>query len=225
MDNDTLIGSTETGAILSPDGAYRYALWRRWQPRPQPACLFIGLNPSTADAMTDDQTIRRCRTLADTWGYGAILMGNLYAFRARQPADMHAAADPVGPDCDRWLAELAGTAALTVACWGSDPGPQPGRRRHLLLSVLPRLYVLGFTKDGAPRHPSRMPNIPAPLPWRETWTDPDMPCADCAHQFRHHHGEHGPCLHKAASQAASQRGKLLDGTVCPCNRFHRPIAA
>lgn len=37
----------ESWAVFSPERLYRYELWRRWGPGK--VCVFIGLNPSTAD--------------------------------------------------------------------------------------------------------------------------------------------------------------------------------
>ena len=67
-------------AILSEDRKYRYILSRTWD-ETKPTVLFIGLNPSTADEKTDDPTIRKCINYAKCWGYGKILMANLFAFR------------------------------------------------------------------------------------------------------------------------------------------------
>lgn len=68
-------------AILSEDRKYRYILSRTWD-ETKPTVLFIGLNPSTADEKTDDPTIRKCINYAKCWGYGKILMANLFAFRS-----------------------------------------------------------------------------------------------------------------------------------------------
>lgn len=65
-------------AVLSPDGVYRYELRRSWNPRP--ACGWIMLNPSRADATDDDPTVRRCLGFASAWGYGSLLIHNLYVF-------------------------------------------------------------------------------------------------------------------------------------------------
>ena len=67
-------------AILSEDRKYCYILSRTWD-ETKPTVLFIGLNPSTADEKTDDPTIRKCINYAKCWGYGKILMANLFAFR------------------------------------------------------------------------------------------------------------------------------------------------
>lgn len=94
---------------FSEDRAFRYTLWREWDVDSLTGCAddlphghqfaqFIGLNPSTADETRDDPTIRRCIGFAKLWGYGALCMTNLFAFRATKPRDMRQAADPIGPE-------------------------------------------------------------------------------------------------------------------------------
>ena len=68
-------------ATFSSCKKYRYSLFRIWD-EDKPLVLFIGLNPSTADEKEDDPTIRRCINFAKQWGYGGLIMGNLFAFRA-----------------------------------------------------------------------------------------------------------------------------------------------
>ncbi|MEK6791851.1 MAG: DUF1643 domain-containing protein, partial [Deltaproteobacteria bacterium] len=77
----------EDNAVMSVCRLYRYALWRTWD-ESQDKVMFIGLNPSTADATNDDRTISRCRSYAEQWRYGGIIMGNLFAFRTSSPAEM-----------------------------------------------------------------------------------------------------------------------------------------
>src|SRR5689334_10316767 len=72
---------TITGAIFDSTGMYRYSLWREWS-TDSPPVTFIMLNPSTADDWKDDSTIRRCIGFARTWGFGALEVVNLFAYRA-----------------------------------------------------------------------------------------------------------------------------------------------
>ena len=53
-----------------------------------PLILFIGLNPSTADETKNDPTIRRCINFAKDWGYGGVMIANLFAFRSTSPEIM-----------------------------------------------------------------------------------------------------------------------------------------
>ena len=45
-------------AVISDCGLYRYKLSRHWEQGLQ-RLVFIGLNPSTADAIEDDPTVRK----------------------------------------------------------------------------------------------------------------------------------------------------------------------
>ena len=88
----------DRGADISPCGKYRYSLWRDWDWQGfANRVMFVGLNPSTADATNDDPTIRRCVRFATDWGFGGLVMVNLFAYRATDPdtALPKAAADGV----------------------------------------------------------------------------------------------------------------------------------
>lgn len=151
----------ERSATLSPCRAYRYALWRRWGLGRY--AMFIGLNPSTADEDNDDPTIRRCIGFARSWGYGALCMTNLFAYRATEPADMKKAADPVGRHNNDTLVDLASRAGLVVAAWGAH-GTYKGRDQSVRLLV-PGLHYLRLTKDGHPGHPLYLPKNLRPVAW------------------------------------------------------------
>jgi len=148
--------------ILSPCRTYRYTLWREWLGG-EGYALFIGLNPSTADEVEDDRTIRRCISFAQRWGYGALCMTNLFAFRTVSPEIMKAASDPVGPENNAHLVAAAAGASVVVAAWGVD-GAFKGRDREVR-ALLPRLHYLQLTKDGHPSHPLYLPASLRPLEW------------------------------------------------------------
>ncbi|MBK6486993.1 MAG: DUF1643 domain-containing protein [Gemmatimonadetes bacterium] len=137
-------------AHFSRCGRYRYALWRTWDAS-RPACCFIALNPSTADATRDDPTMRRCIAFAKRWGFGGMSVGNIFAFRATRPADMKAEPSPIGRANDRWLQRLAAESPVVVAAWGSH-GAWMGRDARVL-QLLGAVDCLGVTASGAPRHP------------------------------------------------------------------------
>jgi hypothetical protein len=157
-------------AEFSPCRLYRYTLWRWWGAAPgafdRGFVVFVGLNPSTADEVTDDPTIRRCIAFAKAWGYGGMCMVNLFAFRSTDPADMLAAADPVGPENDVWLKRLAPRAALVVAAWGVD-GKHLGRDAQVK-RLIPEMHYLRLTKNGHPGHPLYLPKTLLPQPFPAT---------------------------------------------------------
>jgi hypothetical protein len=142
-------------AVISRCGRYRYLLERHDPARPDaPPLGFVMLNPSTADASLDDPTIRRCRGFAATLGYGGIVVLNLYALRATDPAELRVHPAPVGPRNDHWLRSAATRAPDIVCAWGNHADPA---RAAAAVSVLrssgARLFTLGTTLSGAPRHP------------------------------------------------------------------------
>ena len=145
---------TNKGATISDCGKYRYNLTRTWAAGK--AVMFIGLNPSTANADEDDPTIRKCVNFADRWGYSSIVMTNLFAYRATDPKEMKKADDPVGPANDLFLEEESFGADLIVCAWGAngDYLQRDDSVVHLLKHQCGfDLKCLKLTKDGHPWHP------------------------------------------------------------------------
>lgn len=146
-------------ADLSADGAHRLVLGRRWSDE-LPVVAFIGLNPSTADATEDDPTVRRCAGFARAWGYGGVLIANLFTFRAADPRVLAACQTPLTFGADNALRDVGEAADLVIEAWGAHAmASASGRDRHvraLLAGRAPRA-VLGLTQDGAPRHPLYAP--------------------------------------------------------------------
>jgi hypothetical protein len=148
--------------ILSSCRKYRYTLWRDvGGMEGEGYAMFIGLNPSTADEVNDDPTIRRCMAFAKAWGYSALCMTNLFAFRATKPADMFAATDPIGPDNDKHLVDVARGAGVVVAAWGTN-GTHMGRDQAIR-AVVPNLQCLRKTQAGHPGHPLYLPRDLIPV--------------------------------------------------------------
>lgn len=144
-------------------GDYRYTLTRTWNSSAEPL-VFILLNPSTADASQDDPTIRRCIGFAKRWGFGGIVVVNLYAYRATKPRDMLAADDPVGPDNDRIITEIV-NGKTVVAAWGTNARRERVAEVLALIQGTARLLALEITKFGHPRHPLYVHGEAQPVPW------------------------------------------------------------
>lgn len=151
------------GATLSMDNRYRYLLWRGWDDRPRLG--FVMLNPSTADADIDDQTIRQCCKYARRDGYGGIVVANLFAFRTKDPLilrDAHrAGVDVAGPANDGYIQTLAVDQAIAdvVCAWGVLPGWANDRLAvvdRILAEHRERLLSFGVTQGGHPKHPARL---------------------------------------------------------------------
>lgn len=183
------------GARISNCGTYRYSLWREWRGTHDPknwrwfgtkdgagheigeplSCVFVMLNPSTADGEKDDPTIRRCVGFAKAWGFERLEVVNLFAYRATKPRDVLAfqnqRGDIIGWQNSELIDKASANAGRIICAWGTNVENLDPTRDHVetvrgWLRDKP-MFALGFTKDGHPRHPlyaplnselQRMPN-------------------------------------------------------------------
>lgn len=167
----------DQGALISPDGTYRYLLWREWRGTHDPknwrwwgfkdgagedvgepkSCVFIMLNPSTADGTRDDPTIRRCVAFAAAHKFERMEVVNLFAYRATSPKVLLALThsdNPEGVDNQKRIYDATRDAGLVVCAWGAHGG-HLGQDETVLGWVHPNsdLRCLGRTSAGFPRHP------------------------------------------------------------------------
>ena len=149
-----MVRLTQAGARFSPCRRWRYLLWRCWDAS-RPAANFLMLNPSTADELRLDPSCTRARNYVASWGFGSILITNLFGWRATDPEEMKAARDPVGPGNDRAILEAARRSALVVCAWGNH-----GRHLQRSFQVKNRLFSSGaklsylkMNGSGEPAHP------------------------------------------------------------------------
>ena len=137
-------------AKISNCGQYRYELRRTWD-RSKGKVLFIGLNPSTADEASEDNTSRVCINYARKWGFGGLIIANLYAFRATLPKDLWNAENPIGPKNDAHLKKLIAEADMCLCAWSQlNKNPQ---RTQIVLEMIANPMCLCILKDGSPGHP------------------------------------------------------------------------
>lgn len=154
-------------AFFDEDRSHRYALWRTWGQGPE--CVFIGLNPSLANEEKDDPTIRRCINFAKEWGYGGLIMLNIFAAVTPYPSLLQAMVNPIGELNTRVIVRHCKKADIVVACWG---GIAYGRDQadHILAMVLKErgeIHCLGVNKDGTPKHPLYLASSTKPRVWRK----------------------------------------------------------
>ena len=155
-------------AVFSDCRRYRYTLWRTWlEPLLAQHTIryvnFICLNPSTADETKDDNTIRKCVKFAKAWGFDAMCVTNLFAFRATDPKLMKQQDDPIGPENDFYLEAVAKKAAIVVAAWGAH-----GTHLNRATTVRKNLpVVFRYLRMGnlEPWHPLYLPDSSQPILW------------------------------------------------------------
>ena len=159
-------GDAASTAEYSDCECYRYALTRVWNTAGRKA-LFIMLNPSTATEIQNDPTVERCERRARALGFGAFRVLNIFAFRATDPRDMRAAADPVGPLNDKAIRDSLDWADQVICAWGThgahrDRGPEV---EAMLRATGTPLWHLGLSKAGHPKHPLYIGYAVQPMPW------------------------------------------------------------
>ena len=151
--------ATPSVAVFDSSRRYRYLLTRTWDDS-CPRAVWVMLNPSTADAFTDDPTIRRCIRFAACHGAGGIIVVNLFAYRAADPAALRGVADPVGEFNDAFIRQAGQPAGrLIIAAWGAHGtlGGRDAAVTRMLTAAEAQLRCLGTTRHGQPRHPLYMP--------------------------------------------------------------------
>ncbi len=155
-----------SGATFSSCRRWRTLLWRTWD-ESKPAANFLMLNPSTADENALDPTCSRARDYAKRWGYGALLVTNVFAWRATFPGEMKAAWDPVGKGNDAAILRAAKDAKLVVCAWGNHGAhlERSGNVLRLLRKAGIARHVLRLNANGEPAHPLYLPARLKPQRW------------------------------------------------------------
>jgi hypothetical protein len=138
------------GALFSECRQYRYYLKRMWDPE-KPEILFIGLNPSTANELEDDATIRRVIAISRKLGYGTAYMMNCFPFVSTDPrklvntGGLHAN--------DDWLQRIARDCKTVVFCWGNFKIVRDCKRDERMIELFPDAMALHINANGSPKHP------------------------------------------------------------------------
>jgi len=147
---------------------YRYQLKRVWDST-LPTLMFLMMNPSTADPNYDDPSVAKCGRYARDWGYGTLLVGNSFAYRATHKQQLTTIADPVGPDNTKHLLTMATTADCIVFAYGR---PDPSVRSlgvacaDAVRAAHPqKSHILKLCKDGTPSHPLYLKGNLKPIHW------------------------------------------------------------
>ena len=153
------IPTTPTGAII--DGPFRYLLWRTVldplfvQADPNPRWLvYVGANPSVADAGKDDATIRLWRGQAHRHGFRRFAVVNVFGYIATNPDDMRRAEDAVGPANAYHVGRALEAAHTVVCCWGNiGAGVLADAMESRIRNAGKVPHALSVTREGVPRHP------------------------------------------------------------------------
>jgi hypothetical protein len=156
-----------SNAIFSECSKYRYTLSRIWD-EDEPICVFIGLNPSTADIQYNDPTLNRCMRSAMDWGFGSLIMLNIFAYRSTDPKGLYTQEDPIGKYNNKYLIEIVSKADIIIAAWGTH-GEYLNRGNNVIemLSSIKKLHCLDINKNGTPKHPLYISKNNKPFIYRD----------------------------------------------------------
>lgn len=131
---------------------YRHWLFREWDAS-KPILIWVMMNPSTADHRKNDATISKVIRYSKAWGYGGVLVLNIYAWRSRDQKKIGG----VGKSNDWWLKTIftyAKAKQLKVVCaWGVNHLDRSLQVRKIAQQVGVVLYCLEHAKNGEPKHP------------------------------------------------------------------------
>ncbi len=159
-------------ANFSADRRYRWALRRAWfnGDADAPDMVWLMLNPSTADATTNDHTIGRCVWYARREGCTSITVVNLFALVSTNPRQLCIDEAPVGWANDQAIMDAitardipSAPPRIVVLAWGGwGAHPQLRTRTDEVWALLDSHSVscraFGLTKDRQPLHPARLGN-------------------------------------------------------------------
>jgi len=144
------MSTIKKSAVFSNCRKYRYSLTRSWNSA-DGYVLFIGLNPSIADETIDDPTLTRCINFAKDWGYGGLIMVNLFAYMSTYPTDLKKVKLPIGNNNNKHILKNHQKSQLTVAAWGNDGCFL--KRDKEVLKIICNPMCLNINKSGQPAHP------------------------------------------------------------------------
>lgn len=159
-----------SAATFSPCGRYRVLLKRMWGEPFGRRVMFVGMNPSTADAFVNDPTVLREIGFAKREGGHSMVKCNVMDYRATDPKDLLTIGCPPRSGQNLWyIRECAiatiGCEGFVIVAWGALPKPLRHYADEALVTLRATgvpIFCLGRTKDGSPRHPLYLPKT-APL--------------------------------------------------------------
>lgn len=137
-----------------PDRVYRYRLVQRWAFGPMR--LYVMMNPSGADVNVGDMTVAKTAKMARMQGFGGQMIANVCAYRATDNKRLLEVDDPVGPENEKIILEMAKEASQIVIAHGKLPNGLQSHAHRLVAKLREAgypLYVLRLAKDGTPMHP------------------------------------------------------------------------
>jgi hypothetical protein len=186
MASPSLFNSDALGVhcVFDPTRAYRYVWSYELGPFTRrlhnldKRLMFCGLNPSKADEVVFDNTVKKWIAWGRDWGYGCLDVVNAFALRSTDPKALYVAVrdgqDPVGPENDRHILEVAARASLRVVGWGKHAKLLNRDTQMSRLLADFDLYCMDTNSDNSPTHPLYLKSSTTPVIWQARIGDIDQ---------------------------------------------------
>lgn len=150
-------------AVLSDDGLHRFRLDRQIGTG-QIKFMFIGVNPSTADATVNDQTVKKWVGFSSQWGAEKFSVANLFTWRATDVKQLNKYHE-INREfhSDFHMKMMLSESDVIVPCWGRRDKIADRHRsridvvKKMILEVNKPVKCFGLTKNGDPKHPLMLP--------------------------------------------------------------------
>lgn len=159
-------------AIFSPCKLHRYRLEREVQAEGL-VYAYFGINPSTADAVENDATVRKWIGLTERNGGRRLIVANVFSIRSKDIKHLaaHTTMTAQGPQWAKHFKQIIKDADVLVPCWGAS-AKIPKHMRHMLDTVLAQLLAsgkpvkhFGLTACQQPKHVQMLAYATPLIPW------------------------------------------------------------
>lgn len=133
------------GAVKENDR--RYQLWRIWN-QEKPLLLYILLNPSYANAETDDRTVLKLINFTKKFGFGGFYLGNLHSYITPYPKLLKDKIILNDTSNIKHLKKMKEKCVKVVFAWGNtDNLPE------WTIGMFENPLCFKRNKNGSPTHP------------------------------------------------------------------------
>lgn len=142
--------AVKVDVVNSDCGTYTYSLAVRWNFE-NPSIVFIGLVAADTDDWQQDAELKRMAELAYAWGYGGMVVLNLFALRSNNRKDVLTHPSPIGPENDHYI-ELQTIHyphhRPVVFAWGVALNVET--RVKEIVKLFPQALCMGISSEGYP---------------------------------------------------------------------------
>lgn len=145
-------------AIFSANRRYRYELRRLVNATAGGEIAWVMLNPSTANEVKDDPTIRRCIDFSRRWQFRSLRVVNLLPIRTPSPKEAIAwyypPIEPAYFENLKYIERATQEVDCVMMAWGAHGYRLMGDdTRENICCWTDEAWILGWTQMGQPKHP------------------------------------------------------------------------